>query len=129
MRLVRTFFHALLILTGMVILDTITKKVQGLQLVLGLVRTGHFFLFSFSAAAALNQQRLLIPVVLLLAVLILYPLSMDALVIILVTTTLGVLLGAALQGLIHEGTNAPANQSRPDRNGRPPADLDQRPRN
>jgi hypothetical protein len=129
MRLVRTFFHALLILTGMVILDTITKKVQGLQLVLGLVRTGHFFLFSFSAAAALNRQRLLIPVVLLLAVLILYPLSMDALVIILVTTTLGVLLGTALQGLIREGTNAPANQSRPDRNGRPPADLDQRLRN
>lgn len=128
MLLLRTIFHALLILTGIVIIDTLTKKVPGIQLLLGLVRTGHYFLFSFSAAAALNRQRLLVPVVLLLGLLFAYPLAMQELVNILVTIVIGMVIGTALQGLIREGTpNASATQSRPDHERRPPTDPSQRP--
>lgn len=128
MLLVRTVFHALLILTGIVIIDTLTKKVPGIQLLLGLVRTGHYFLFSFSAAAALNRQRLLVPLVLLLGMLFAYPLSMEELVNILVTTIIGMVVGTALQGLIREGTpNAAPTQRRSDHERRPPTDPPQRP--
>ena len=90
MLLVRTTFHALLLLTAIVIIDTLTKSVAGVQLVLGLVRTGHFFLFAFSAAAALNRQRLVIPLILAAALLIAYPVPMEMLVKILVTTVIGI---------------------------------------
>jgi hypothetical protein len=129
MLLVRTLFHALLLLTAIVIIDTLTRTVPGVQLVLDLVRTSHYLLFSFSAAAALNRQRLLVPLVLLLAMLFAYPLPMDALVHMLVTTVIGMVLGTLLQGLIQEGTpHAPPAQPRPDSERRPPADPHQRPR-
>lgn len=128
MLLVRTIFHALLLLTAVVIVDTLTKHVAGVQLVLGLIRTGHFFLFSFSAAAALNRQRLLVPLVLVLAILIAYPITTDVLVSILVTTIIGIVVGTALQGLLTEGTpHAPTPHPRTDTERRPPGDTHQRP--
>lgn len=128
MLLVRTTFHALLLLTAIVIIDTLTKSVAGVQLVLGLVRTGHFFLFAFSAAAALNRQRLVIPLILAAALLIAYPVPMEMLVKILVTTVIGIVAGSALRGVITEGTpHAPAPQPRTDSERRPPADTHQRP--
>lgn len=128
MLLVRTIFHALLLLTAVVIVDTLTKKIAGVQLVLGLIRTGHFFLFAFSAAAALNRQRLLIPLILTLAILIGYPMTMETLVSILVTTVIGIITGSALRGLITEGTpNAPTPQHGPHPDRRPPTDTHQRP--
>jgi hypothetical protein len=128
MLLVRTIFHALLLLTAVVIVDTLTSNVAGVQLVLGLVRTGHFFLFAFSAAAALNRQRLLVPLVLAVAILVCYPMPMETLVRIIVTTTIGIVTGTALRGLITEGTpHAPTPQPRTDPERRPPTDPHQRP--
>ena len=97
----RTLVHALVILLCASVLSVLSDAahIEGLKLVLALFDASHYLLFSFAAAAALNRQRALVLVLLVVAVIFTWPPDTERIVHVLLPIGAGVLVGTAAQQL------------------------------
>lgn len=114
MLLYRSVVHALLILFGANLALTVANAMhmEGVLLVLGLISTAHFLLFSLCAGAALNGQRALAIVVVVCALLIAWPPTAETIVKILVPSAAGLLLGGAIHRVLREAQRVRRSHAR-----------------
>jgi zinc transporter ZupT len=100
----RTLVHALVILLSVNVLAVVAAAAHadGITLVLSLLGAAHYLLFAGTAAAALNRQRALVLVLVVLAVMLTWPLAPERIVHVLLPVAAGVLLGSGLQQLFND---------------------------
>lgn len=100
----RALVHGVIVLlcTSVIYAVSLSAGWQGVILLLQLVDTAYFLMFSLCAGAAMNRQRALIITIIIVALLLSWPLTPIGVVRILIPSAAGILLGAAMQRVLHD---------------------------
>ena len=111
----RTLVHALVILLCVNVLAVVAAAAhaEGITLVLSLLDAAYYLLFASASAAALNRQRALVLVLVVLAVILTWPLAPQRIVHVLLPIAAGVLLGSGLQQLFNDANRVRRTHGRP----------------